>query len=534
MLAALLVLGAAGAARPVDARAQSGQISTNGPFTATVGQTITMAASINTIGTTAGQYFWNFGDGTSANGQTVQKTYNTAGTFPISVQVQSNQGLLSGATTATVSGQAGGGQVTINGPFNAAPGQTITMTASLNTVGTSGGQYFWNFGDGTSANGQTVQKIYNTVGSFPVSVQIQTSQGILSGSTTATISGQAGGGQVAINGPFNAAPGQTITMSATLNLIGAFASQYFWNFGDGTNGAGQTVSKAYTNPGTYQITVQVQTTQGFLTGTTTATIGAQTTTGQVSINGPFNLAVGQTASMTATLLMGASASQYFWNFGDGTTANGQTVQKAYNTAGTYTITVQAQTAFGSTLTGSTTANVGGTAAGISAGGPYSGVVGFPVSMTGSATSTSVSPLTWTWNFGDGTSASGQTVQKTYTTAGTYTVTLQVQQIIGPVVSATANVTINAGTSVTESVALASGCNNIALTWPSGTALTTVVAAVNTPGAVAAIWHFDAFGQRFRGFSPTAPSVANDLTTINRLEAVFICLNAPATIARPTV
>lgn len=90
-----------------------------------------------------------------------------------------------------------------------------------------------------------------------------------------------------------------------------------------------------------------------------------------------------------------------------------------------------------------------------------------------------------------------------------------------------------GAADTEAVPLPAGCSNQALTWPVGTPLTTVAPAVSPPGNLLSIFKLDAVLQRFRGFSPTAPSFANDYTMVEtRLEAVFLCVAAPSTLNRP--
>jgi hypothetical protein len=86
---------------------------------------------------------------------------------------------------------------------------------------------------------------------------------------------------------------------------------------------------------------------------------------------------------------------------------------------------------------------------------------------------------------------------------------------------------------TEMVALVAGCNNLVLTWPNGTPTSQVAAAVSPADAVIAVWRFDAAQGRFFGFSPQAPQ-ASDLATVNRLDAVFLCLREPGTLSRPAV
>jgi hypothetical protein len=86
---------------------------------------------------------------------------------------------------------------------------------------------------------------------------------------------------------------------------------------------------------------------------------------------------------------------------------------------------------------------------------------------------------------------------------------------------------------TETVALAAGCNNLVLTWPDATPTSQVVAAVTPDAALIAVWRFDAAPGHFFGFAPQAPQ-ASDLPMVNRLDAVFLCLRTPGTLARPAI
>jgi hypothetical protein len=86
-------------------------------------------------------------------------------------------------------------------------------------------------------------------------------------------------------------------------------------------------------------------------------------------------------------------------------------------------------------------------------------------------------------------------------------------------------------SQTESVPLAVGCNNVALTWPTGTPAEEVAAAVTPAAGLVAIWRYNANTHTFEVFSPLNPQ-ASDLTTVNRLDAVFVCMRQPGILARP--
>ena len=72
------------------------------------------------------------------------------------------------------------------------------------------------------------------------------------------------------------------------------------------------------------------------------------------------------------------------------------------------------------------------------------------------------------------------------------------------------------------VQLYPGCNNIALSFPDGTASETVVQAVTPAGTVEAVWRHNAALARFEGFNPAFPSVS-DLLTVNLWDAVWLCI-----------
>ncbi len=264
----------------------------------------------------------------------------------------------------------------------------------------------------------------------------------------------------------------------------------------------------------------------------------------VSAGGPYSGQVGSPISFAAQAYVGGAptAAQYQWSFGDGGAATGQTANHTYTVAGTYSVTVMASTG---TQTGSTTttamvtAGPGGNSI-VSAGGPYTGVPGQPISFSATMSSQTFGGIAqFAWSFGDGTTGTGQTTSHTYATAGTYTVTVTVSGANGPLGSATTTATVNSTTTgsttstATEQVTLYATCNNVAATWASGTAAATVAAAVSPASGLIAIWRFDNASQHFIGFS-MLPGAPNDLTTINRADPIFICMNSAGTFTRPLI
>jgi hypothetical protein len=85
----------------------------------------------------------------------------------------------------------------------------------------------------------------------------------------------------------------------------------------------------------------------------------------------------------------------------------------------------------------------------------------------------------------------------------------------------------------RSVNLSPGCNMVTLSFASGTQAATVAAAVSPPTALQTIWRLDNATRTFQAFMPQAPQ-ASDLTSVNLLDAVFMCVSGAAAVAMPSV
>jgi PKD repeat protein len=125
---------------------------------------------------------------------------------------------------------------------------------------------------------------------------------------------------------------------------------------------------------------------------------------------------------------------YTWDFGDGTTDTGAQVSHVYTTSGVYTVELTVMDDGGATATATLQASIllSQRRPAAHASGPYLGFAAaahFPafIDFNGSKSSDpNGDPLTFQWNLGDGSPLVVDTspfVRHTYTTPGTYTVTL---------------------------------------------------------------------------------------------------------------
>ncbi|MFN6074822.1 MAG: PKD domain-containing protein [Fluviicola sp.] len=145
---------------------------------------------------------------------------------------------------------------------------------------------------------------------------------------------------------------------------------------------------------------------------------------------PLSACIGSPVNFNSTSIVGtAPITSYSWDFGDGFSSTGQTTSHVYTAVGTYTVTLVVQASNGQadaevkvnyiTVNPLPTANFTASTNGCT----------LPVSVT--FTNTSVSGSTYAWNFDNGsTSVNANPPVQTYTTAGTYDVSLIVTNSFG--------------------------------------------------------------------------------------------------------
>lgn len=127
-------------------------------------------------------FVWNFGDGTSAAGQTTTHAYAAPGTYTVMLTVTNDRGG-SASTTQSVSvatSQAPTAVFVVT-PANARVGQALNFNADQSQAapGRKIVQYSWNFGDGTpgQTTGFLTQHTYTAAGTYTVILSIMDDAG---------------------------------------------------------------------------------------------------------------------------------------------------------------------------------------------------------------------------------------------------------------------------------------------------------------------------------------------------------------------
>ena len=229
---------------------------------------------------------------------------------------------------------------------------------------------------------------------------------------------------------------------------------YAWDFGDGQTGTGVSTTRRYTRGGTFTVTLTV-TSDTRATSTSSRTITVSTTLPPTAANftlSPTNPSINQDVTFIAAGTIvggpgggpggGVIGATYTWDFGDGTTGNGQTTTHRYTRGGTFTITLRVTSEASLTATASRQVTVSTTLPASTANFVFSPTDPRPNDTVffNASSSTAVNP-SFTWDFGDGTTGSGVAPTHVYASARTYTVTLTVRNDLGQAATVSKTVTV---------------------------------------------------------------------------------------------
>lgn len=392
---------------------------------------------------------WDFGDSNAANA-TVKNpvhTYSTAGTYTVKLTATNSAGSNTVTKTDYVTVTAG------NAPIQAAFSGTPAAGPAPLTV---------QFTDASTSSGSTADHVTN--GGF----ESGSSGWTLSDSEWSVQSGTVHSGVKALyHGESDSA-----SLTQTVNLTGV-STLTFWYWMTPIEG----------NP---QFTCMIDGEQKHVDETTTG--WTQVTIDTSSYSGPHTVSLimsdgaGEIYVDDISAVGPGSITEWLWDFGDGSTSTVQSPTHIYTANGTYTVSLTVTGPEGTstaTKAGYITVSLSGTALFAAfSGTPTSGTAPLTVQFTDASTG---NVTEWSWEFGDGSPSAVQNPSHTYTSAGTYSVSLTVT---GPEGNNTVTKTnyITVGTLMVP-VAAFSG------TPVSGTAPLSVQftdASTNSP----AEWHWD--------------------------------------------
>lgn len=369
-------------------------------------------------------------DGTedvTSNDTLVSHTYDDQGTYTISCSSSDEDGGASGdllgslgySLTVKVDNVAPSlSSATVTG---AAEGSAASFVAVATDPGADTLSYAWTFGDGSTGTGASTTHTYSDDGSYAWTLRISDGDGgVATTSGTVTITNSAPS-VTALSLP-TTAEGSTATLSATVSSWSGDTLTYAWDFGDGSTSTATKPTHAWTDDGSYTVSVVVTDEEG----SSSTLSGTMVVTNALPV-ASFSVSVADEGSASsfygaATDAGSADTFTYAWDFGDGSTDTGETAFHTFATDGSYTVTLTVTDSDGGVDTEVQVVTVGNAAPTFSSVSGSSALVeGDSGSFSALATDPGGDALSYSWDFGDGSTGSGASVSHAWSQDGTYTV-----------------------------------------------------------------------------------------------------------------
>jgi len=386
-------------------------------------------------------FHWDFGDGATSTDPVTTHAYDKGGEYLVVLTVVDDSNL-----------ECNTDEISQKVFVNTAPranfvvtesaciGQKITVDASSTADETPGEMvYLWDFGDGTTALGRTVKKVYQKGGVYEITLTVD--DGFDTSCSTDLVTKT-----VRINTPPQASAGEDISLCLESQLEkykvifdagGSSDSDgdrlvYYWNFGDDKKAEGKIVSHIYQKGGQYRVNLTVDDFSG-----TNCSVDSDNLT--VNLNRSPLVDAGSdidACRATAVKFSGSASSEggcddcsYVWNFGGGNTVEGLQAEHTYDKGGIYSVVFTANDGKGTACSESTDrikANIN-SAPLVKLKGEKLGCLAEVFSFDASSTrDPDGDRLKYVWSFGDGTVKEGKAkVTHKYSKGGRYKVEVMV-------------------------------------------------------------------------------------------------------------
>ncbi len=373
----------------------------------------------NTSGVSTTQWQWNFGDGVTSTQQNPAHTYNTPGNYTVILRATNAQGCSANASKAQYIKVGSIPDARFNflvNPYCALP---ATVNFTNQSIGSTA--YNWQFGDGATSTDASPSHTYTAYGNYTVRLIASNAAGC-NDTVSQTISINPVAASFTTSAP--ACSGQAVQFTSGTSPVPLSAS---WNFGDGAMiSTGLTPTHTYAAPGTYTVTL----TAGYGGCSATAT---QTVVVNALPQASFTATPRQACTVPAVVSFqntSVGANTYQWSFGDDSISTATAPVHTYINPGSFTVKLVAISAAGCRDSISVPT--------------YIQITEPPLVLTGASgngclpytiqpTFSGIDPAGITgiqWDFGDGTQDTQPAPSHTYTTQGTYTVTLTVTTSAG--------------------------------------------------------------------------------------------------------
>ena len=341
------------AAASITVRVNARPLSDAGEDILTSERTVTFDASRSTDADGDGlTYVWDFGDGQTAKGRFATNTFRKAGSYNVSLTVDDGTGLSNSRSTDSLTVRINRSPVAIAGEDREICAQDVVSFDANRSFDPDKDplRILWDFGDGTKDTATKSAKAYEKSGLYPITLIVDDGLGSPNSTHVDRIFVDVSERPSADAGPDRAvcvAHPVVFDGSGSTDLDGVVNS-YAWDFGDGNKAAGERIEHSFLKPGRYQVALTVE--GDPLPSCDPVSVDWAFITVEDAPVAAFTMP--QRAAVGERILLDASASQsglgrridqYSWDFGDGTAAEGVSVEHSFDVPGAYTVRLSVST-----------------------------------------------------------------------------------------------------------------------------------------------------------------------------------------------
>ncbi len=372
-------------------------------------------------------WLWDFGDGNISTFQNPSHVYKSAGKYTVFLLVTDVNGCTDSIKKQNYIflSQESTGSFTASDSSACAPPLVINFTSSVFTKIGGTLKYSWDFGDGSTSTLKDPSHTYTSLGSFTVALSATDSAnctGIFTKVNYININ------RDIASFTYNKSSGCPPLKVSFTNTTSPLApgSKFLWNYGNGSTSIAKDSVSIYNTPGTYSVKLLVISPSGCtdsvihsnIITVDSAPVVSFTALDTENCQAPVRVHFYDSTTTGGGLF-------WHWNFGDGSSSNGQNPSHLYTTFGNFNVSLTATGSNGcpTTLTKAAYVKISPPRAKIHPE-PPNGCGPLKVQFYDSTQS--IDPLVaWHWNFGTGDTSNVENPVYTYKDTGDYTVQLSV-------------------------------------------------------------------------------------------------------------
>ncbi len=400
---------------------QVGMVACNADFTYFIDPTNNQVKfSQNDLGSNL-IYFWNFGDGQSANTTDPSNTYKSGGRYTVVHSIKDT--ITQCHSDKYLDIQIG--EQYCSAAFNFIVDQQ-TKTIKFVAKPDSGILTQWNFGDGSIASVANPVHQYTNYGLYQACLTVYNPKNKCTENSCVSINLTSETGTVALSADFAfLANNATKTVQFNDKSVGKI-KRYYWNFGDGTSDTTASPTHVYAKAGSYRVCVFVADSMKHV-----AEQCKNVNISSLACNANFNFIVNPDGLSVKMIDMSSpQIRDQYWDFGNGQFSNNKDAVVKYSRAGVYKVCKSIVDSAGCKASECKEIQLGTLACKAN----FTNFVDGATKTVQFTDQSVADSSTYFWDFGDGSFSNQKNPTHTYQKAGTYNICQTIKGMVTNCVS----------------------------------------------------------------------------------------------------